>query len=396
LEKIDISEIRYTTKVFKMRLISVLIILLLPIIFSGCIQPQSSPQVSEHLATEKWVADGTIGANEYARSMTFFGPKTSGYSGGDLQIYWKNDAQFLYMAIAGNTTGWVSVGLEPEEWMKNADMILGFVDNGKAIVLDEFSTGNYGPHVPDVQLGGTNDILEFGGAEQNGRTTVEFKRKMDTGDKFDKAFTPGQKVSIIWAMADKDADSQKHNIAKGEGVMELQGGAAKPVSAATVSTGEKQGILFIREEEKAARDLYLTLYGQDNLSIFSSIAQSEQGHMDSVKVLIDKFGLSDSVQEPRGAFTNQSLKSLYEDLLRRGGKSPEEALKAGADFEEISILDLRRELSGTSNQDISTVYEGLLAGSQKHLRSYVNALKDLGIGYSPQHLSQKELEDIMK
>jgi hypothetical protein len=379
-----------------MRFTLIFLILLISVILSGCIQPQSGPQVSEHLATENWVADGVVGINEYARSMTLFGPTTSGYSGGNLEIYWKNDAEFLYMALKGNTSGWLSVGFEPEEWMKNADMIIGLVENGKAIVLDEFSTGNYGPHVSDTQLGGSDDIPEYSGKEQNGQTIIEFKRKLNTGDKFDKAFVSGQKVPIIWAIADADVDRQKHNVAKGEGVLELQGGEAKPASVAALTDGEKQGILFIREEEKAARDLYLSLYAQENLSIFPSIAQSEQNHMDSVKVLIDKFGLQDPVQEERGAFTNQSLKSLYDDLLEKGKESPEAALEAGAVFEEISILDLQRGLSGTNNQDIRTVFEGLLAGSEKHLRSYVNALEDIGVSYSPQHLSQKEFEDIMK
>jgi len=379
-----------------MKFTLILLILLISVILSGCIQPRNDPQVSEHLATEKWTADGAVGVNEYARSMTLFGPTTSGYSGGNLEIYWKNDAEFLYMALKGNTSGWLSVGFEPEEWMKNADMIIGLVENGKAIVQDEFSTGNYGPHASDTQLGGSDDILEYGGKEKNGQTIIEFKRKMNTGDKFDKAFVSGQKVSIIWAIADADVDRQKHNVAKGEGVLELQGGEAKPASVAALTDGEKQGILFIREEEKAARDLYLSLYAQENLSIFSSIAQSEQNHMDSVKVLIDKFGLQDPVQEERGAFTNQSLKSLYDDLLEKGKESPEAALEAGAVFEEISILDLQRELSGTNNQDIRTVFEGLLSGSEKHLRSYVNALEDIGVSYSPQHLSQKEFEDIMK
>jgi len=379
-----------------MRFTLIFLILLIPVILSGCIQPQSGPQVSEHLATENWVADGAISINEYARSMNLIGPSTSGYSGGNLEIYWKNDAEFLYMALKGNATGWLSVGFEPEQWMKNADTIMGMVENGKAVVLDEFSTGNYGPHTPDIQLGGSDDILEYGGKEQNGQTIIEFKRKLNTGDKFDEAFVSGQKVSVIWAMADADADRQKHNVAKGEAVLELQGGVAKPASMAALTESEKQGILFIREEEKAARDLYLSLYSQDNLSIFPSIAQSEQNHMDSVKVLIDKFGLQDPVQEERGAFTNQSLKSLYDDLLEKGTESPEAALEAGAIFEEISILDLQKELSATNNQDIRTVFQGLLTGSEKHLRSYVNALEDIGVSYSPQHLSQKEFEDIMK
>jgi hypothetical protein len=127
-----------------------------------------------------------------------------------------------------------------------------------------------------------------------------------------------------------------------------------------------------------------------------SIAQSEQRHMDSVKVLIDEFGLQNPVQDARGFLVNQSLRSLYDDSLGSGKKSPEDALKAGALFEEISILDLQRELSGTNNKDINSIYMGLLVGSQKHLRSYVNAIKDLGISYSPQRLSKKEFEGIMK
>jgi hypothetical protein len=379
-----------------MRYILMLTILLILVAFSGCIQPQKGPQVSEHLATEKWTADGFVGANEYARSMTIFGPKTSGYSGGNLEIHWKNDAEFLYMALKGNTTGWLSVGFEPSEWMKNADMIIGFVENSQTIVLDEFSIGNYGPHVPDTELGGTNDILEYGGKEKDGQITIEFKRKMNTGDKFDKAFNTGQKVSIIWALADTDADQQKHNVAKGEGIMQLEGGEAVPAWLTALTAGEKQGIIFIWEEEKAARDLYLSLYDQTNLSIFMSIAQSEQRHMDSVKVLIDEFGLQNPVQDARGFLVNQSLRSLYDDSLGSGKKSPEDALKAGALFEEISILDLQRELSGTNNKDINSIYMGLLVGSQKHLRSYVNAIKDLGISYSPQRLSKKEFEGIMK
>jgi hypothetical protein len=80
------------------------------------------------------------------------------------------------------------------------------------------------------------------GTKTSGQTIIEFKRKLNTGDKFDKAFVPGQNVSMIWAMADTDVDQQKHNIAKGEGIMELQDGEAKNFSVAAVSIGEKQGI----------------------------------------------------------------------------------------------------------------------------------------------------------
>jgi len=50
--------------------------------------------------------------------------------------------------------------------------------------------------------------------------------------------------------------------------------------------------LFIEEEEeKIARDLYGSFYEINQMPIFQELAQSEQSHMDSVKALIEKYGL---------------------------------------------------------------------------------------------------------
>ncbi len=193
------------------------------IILSGCIQPQSGPQVSEKAATEEWKADGLVGDNEYSRSIDLSSPARQGYSGGDLSIFWKNDEEYLYMALKGKTSGWVSIGFEPSEWMKDADIIMGWVEDGHAVTMDEYSTGNYGPHVNDTDLGGSDDILVAGGSQDSGYTVLEFKRRMNTGDKFDKAFTPGQEVPIIWATADSINHDAKHNVAYGEAVLTLEG-----------------------------------------------------------------------------------------------------------------------------------------------------------------------------
>ena len=51
---------------------------------------------------------------------------------------------------------------------------------------------------------------------------------------------------------------------------------------------EIEGILFMREEEKLARDVYLYLYELHSLRTFLNISRSEQAHMDAIKYLIDK------------------------------------------------------------------------------------------------------------
>jgi hypothetical protein len=142
------------------------------VLLSGCIQPQEGPQVSEKAVSEEWKPDGVVGENEYSRSMVLSSPAKQGYSGGEMEIFWKNDQEHLYMALKGKTDGWLSIGFEPTEWMKDADTIMGWVDGDLAIIRDEYCTGNYGPHVNDTDLGGTNDILASGGSREGGYTVI--------------------------------------------------------------------------------------------------------------------------------------------------------------------------------------------------------------------------------
>ncbi|MDD4163217.1 MAG: DUF2202 domain-containing protein, partial [Methanothrix sp.] len=321
-----------------------------------------------------------------------------GYSGGDMEISWKNDQEYLYLALNGSTDGWLAIGFEPLEWMKNADIILASMQGSKATVLDEYCTGNYGPHIEDTMLGGTNDITEFAGSKGAGRTVIELKRKLDTSDKFDKAFSPGQTISIIWALSNTPDISLKHTAAYGEGIMTLTTEQTMKATAlaASLSSREKQGLLFIWEEEKAARDLYTSLYERNNLSIFMDLVRSEQSHMDQAKAVIDQYGLAIPEKDEPGIFQNQTLQGVHDELLAEGLQSDEAALKVAATFEEISIMDLEKELNATGTENIRVVYQGLLAGSRKHLRSYVSDLHDQGIEYVPRYLEKSEFEEMVR
>ena len=377
---------------------SVLIALILGLLLlsSGCIERQASPEVTEMQATEEWKADGIVSPGEYSRSMLLQGPARQGYSGGDLEISWRNDQEHLYLALNGSTEGWLAIGFDPLEWMKNADMILGSVQAGKAVVLDEYCTGNYGPHIEDTMLGGSDDILESGGRKSAGRTIIELKRRLDTGDRFDKAFSPGGMVSVIWALSSNPDISVKHNIAYGEGILTFAAGETSTAGAsvATLSSREKEGLLFIWEEEKAARDLYTGLYDKNNLTIFLDLVRSESSHMDQARAVIERYGLSVPADKP-GVFKNRTLQEIYDGLLAEGLQSEQDALRTAATFEEISIMDLEKEISASRTVDVITVYQGLLAGSRKHLRSYVSDLEDQGIEYQPRYLDAGEFREIV-
>ncbi len=159
---------------------------------------------------------------------------------------------------------------------------------------------------------------------------------------------------------------------------------------------EIEGLIFMREEEKLARDVYSYLYDLWGQKTFGNIRDSEQKHMDSIKGLLDQFSLEDPVgdDEP-GEFENQDLLDLYNDLIESGEVSLVDALMVGAAIEEIDILDLQEYLSETDDPDIIRVYENLLKGSENHLNSFVNVLSKKGVEYEPQYLSQEEYDRIV-
>lgn len=161
-----------------------------------------------------------------------------------------------------------------------------------------------------------------------------------------------------------------------------------------ITAEEEAGILWMREEEKLARDVYLALYDLWGLSIFSNISESEQHHMDSVATLIDRYGLTDPVADnPAGVFTDPTLQALYDDLVAQGGESLSAALEVGAFIEELDIVDLRDRATDTA--DIDLVYANLEKGSRNHLRAFTKNLSKRGVDYEPMVLSAADYQAIV-
>ena len=159
---------------------------------------------------------------------------------------------------------------------------------------------------------------------------------------------------------------------------------------------EVEELLFMRAEEKLARDVYQTLYEQWGARIFSNIARSEQRHMDSMKALIDKYGLEDPVtDDTNGVFKNADLAQMYGDLVARGMTSLEEALRVGALIEEVDIADLDEAIIDSSHTDVVAAYENLEKGSRNHLRAFVRQLESLGVVYEPAIMDLERFEAIV-
>ena len=158
------------------------------------------------------------------------------------------------------------------------------------------------------------------------------------------------------------------------------GNVSQPGTATTIliplSDVEKSALLFMREEEKLARDVYTTLYAKWGVPVFSTIATSESRHMASIKTLLDRYGLTDpvAVDTLPGVFVNSELQAAYTQLVAQGNRSLEEALKAGVTIETLDIEDLQALIAVSAHNDATQVAQNLLRGSQNHRAAFTRIL----------------------
>jgi len=159
---------------------------------------------------------------------------------------------------------------------------------------------------------------------------------------------------------------------------------------------EEQSLLFMREEEKLARDVYLTFYEEWGKPVFSNIAQSEQTHTDAVAEKIEKYGLPDPVVDDTvGIFVNSFLLEKYYELVAKGQLSELDALMVGAFIEELDIIDLQESIDATDETDLIELYSNLMRGSRNHLRAFVELIEEAtGEDYEAQLLDQDEVDAI--
>lgn len=168
-----------------------------------------------------------------------------------------------------------------------------------------------------------------------------------------------------------------------------------PAPSPVLSAEESDGLKFMREEEKLARDVYLNMADLWGAQVFSNIAASEQKHMDAIGTLLTRYKITDpTAGKGIGEFSNAELQALYDDLMAMGSQSLTDALQVGALIEETDIEDLVDELAAVKHSDIKQVYTQLERGSENHLRAFTSNLSAQGATYQPQVLDETTYDGI--
>lgn len=193
------------------------------------------------------------------------------------------------------------------------------------------------------------------------------------------------------------SQKKKGRFGQGNGARTGQGqNANSGRGGGTLTAKDTESLIQMREEEKLARDVYSALYSTWGDKVFSNIAGAESRHMMAVGNLLSKFGIEDPIKnQAPGIFTDPKLQELYNKLVAAGNQSLQAALSVGLQIEEMDIADLKTSLAATSNADIQRVLENLMRGSESHLRAFASRLSAEGGSYTAQHLTQKEMDQIL-
>ncbi len=204
------------------------------------------------------------------------------------------------------------------------------------------------------------------------------------------------------------------------------GTSVMPATAqAALDYNEETHLIFMREEEKLARDVYLTLSNMyPNAPIFFQIGDgAEQTHTDTMASKIAQFGLTDpnpntnNLPGSIGIFTGADygwyFTEKYNYLITAGAQSELDALYIGAFIEELDMHDIvmcptvitetkgipedQCGLNYTDENPLINSYGSLLSGSESHLRSYVGQIEAIiGVGnYQAQYLPQTTVDEIL-
>jgi len=128
----------------------------------------------------------------------------------NITFAWKVEGDKLAVKLSAGTEGWVAVGFNPVQEMKGANLILGYVKDGKVTLEDDFGSGE-NSHNSDIKLNGTSDVTLVGGEEKDGRTTIEFIIPLDSGDKNDNKIEVNGETTVLLAYgAGRDSFIPRH------------------------------------------------------------------------------------------------------------------------------------------------------------------------------------------
>ncbi len=112
----------------------------------------------------------------------------------------------LIVGMSAKTTSWVAIGFGATKDMKDATIVMGYIDkSNNPILSNEFGIATT-KHLSRSKLGGEPEGKLISGSLKNGETTIRFSLPLMTADaKYGKTFKSGKSIKVILAYGPNNA-----------------------------------------------------------------------------------------------------------------------------------------------------------------------------------------------
>lgn len=124
-----------------------------------------------------------------------------------MQFHWRLDKDELRVKLRAPVAAWLSAGFNPSKGMKDANLIIGYLENGKAVITDQHGTDPK-KHMKDIDLGGEDNVREPSGSRTAGETVISFTLPVRPSDELDRPILPDAVVLLAYGKSDEAA--QQH------------------------------------------------------------------------------------------------------------------------------------------------------------------------------------------
>ena len=175
------------------------------LLFSGCNGGSTTTTTTTNLTTSPVPTGGIMDfpAGKYTNTLNLIS--------GNFVVSWSNTEDTVSIGIKAKSTGWLAIAFSPTLTKGRADLIIGSVVSGVVTLIDSYDPGFSGGHPQDDSVGGKNDLFDINGSESGGVTTIEFKRRLVTGDQFDIPLVNGSNP-FLFAVGPDDTMASEHNL----------------------------------------------------------------------------------------------------------------------------------------------------------------------------------------
>jgi hypothetical protein len=197
-------KVRNPKKSFAKAMVVIILAIIAASALPGCSgggNPTTNPPTTQPPTTTSTTSTMDFPAGKYVNDVL--------YSDQFRMAYTVTDDGIISIGLKARTGGWLAIAIGSPHG--RSDVWIGYVSAGQVTLLDTHDASESGAHPIDSASGGTADFTSVTGSESNGITTIEFKRKLDTGDKWDLPLITGSNV-VIWALGSSDDINQIHSV----------------------------------------------------------------------------------------------------------------------------------------------------------------------------------------